>query len=89
MNWDYENRRQGAGFRFGSEVGLSYFHAMDPFVDAEGVIVEINDDRFLVKFPQIVNSDYFLASEEQECWWYPIAEYLRIQREDKLNELGI
>ena len=67
---------------------LAMTTSMYYLVGTEGTIAEINheNDSFMIEFrdctahhPKVVNYR----------WWYPISKYLEIQREERLNELGI
>jgi len=70
------------GFRFESYDFLSYSYEMDPYVGVEGEIFQIMEDRFTIMFKED-------SVQQYEFWTYPLAEYIQIQREEKLNELGL
>lgn len=56
---------------------LNYYIQMDRFVGVEGVISDVGTETFSIFY------------EGVGYWSYPIKEYLAIQRENKLKELGI
>ena len=64
------------GFEF-SEGAERMTESMYRYIGREGTIAEINRDIFRIQF------------ENGTTWWYPIGKYLEIQREERLNELGI
>jgi len=68
------------GFRFSGHM-LSY----DPenYYGLEGTVtfVEQEYDRFMIEFED--------DSKWGWTWWYPLSEYIKQQREEKLKELGI
>ena len=88
-----------ANFEIGKVTGLNYNPEMDLYVGVEGVVMEVHEETFDVKFEEshmkielceahfsfchLSSSDYY------DIWTYPIKEYLLLQREEKLNELGI
>lgn len=73
------------GFEFTDQMRSKFIamtSSMYNLIGVEGTIVEINYDQggFLICF----GFDY-----NGQAWWYPIDEYMKIQREERLNELGI
>jgi len=74
--------------------GLNYHPNMDIYVGVEGEVVEVLEETFLVNFKNLrsdreecsINFDY---DSDYDMWTYPIAEYLEITRNERLNELGI
>lgn len=73
------------GFNFESlnnSANITYNETMDRFVEVQGTIIRIESDRFALRFDSTIQS-------VSNYWEYPINEYLAIQREDKLKELGI
>jgi hypothetical protein len=74
--------------------GLNYHPNMDIYVGVEGEVVEVLEETFLVNFKNLrsdreecgINFDYEAG---YDMWTYPIAEYLEINRNERLNELGI
>ena len=90
------------GFKFGEKIGdgsettfsidkttgLNYHPNMDLYVGVEGEVVEVQEETFDVKFKnlRLAYIDHIIGGES---WTYPIKEYLAIQREERLKELGI
>ena len=78
----------GSETTFGIEkaTGLNYHPSMDLYVGVEGVVVEVYEETFDVKFKNLrpvgLESDW-------DRWTYPIADYLEITRNERLSELGI
>lgn len=88
------------GFKFGDKIGdvtentfaidkatgLNYHPSMDLYVGVEGEVKEVYEETFDVKFKNLrpvgLESDW-------DRWTYPIADYLEITRNEKLNKLGI
>ena len=70
------------GFWFESDKVI-YNPNMDRYLGVEGEIVMIREDKFIIQFPGSSPGGTPVSR------WYPLSEYLQIQREDKLNELGI
>jgi hypothetical protein len=74
--------------------GLNYHPNMDIYVGVEGEVVKVLEETFLVNFKNLrsdreecgINFDYEAG---YDMWTYPIAEYLEINRNERLNELGI
>jgi hypothetical protein len=74
--------------------GLNYHPNMDIYVGVEGEVAEVQEETFIVKFKNLrsvreecgINFDY---DSDYDMWTYPIAEYLEITRNERLNELGI
>lgn len=75
------------GFRFNNSSGVNYFELMDECIGMTGTITYINHSNIDVDHFQI----YFGRSKSgvNHNWTYPVAEYLAIQRELKLKELGL
>jgi len=68
------------GFKFpafNNSAILNYNIDMNRFVGVEGVINDVGTDTFSIFYDGVV------------YWSYPIREYLVIQREQRLNEIGI
>lgn len=63
---------------------LRYHPYMDLYVGVEGEVADVQEETFVIKFKNIRN-----LSGEYDFWHYPIADYLEITRNEKLNELGI
>ena len=69
------------GFKFTTfrnSANLSYNKQMERFVGTEGIVSDIGSDTFDI-----------LYDDKVTRWTYPIQEYLAIQREERLKELGI
>ena len=92
------------GFKFGEKIGdgsentfaiekvtgLNYNPEMDLYVGVEGEVVEVQEETFYVKFDEYYDDIDIPANPSVPTWWtYPIKEYLAIQREERLKELGI
>lgn len=73
-------------FSIGKATGLNYHPIMDLYVGVEGEVKEVYEETFDVKFKNL--RPVGLASD-LDVWTYPIADYLEITRNEKLNELGI
>ena len=69
---------KGFKFRGGgrNSANLNYNVQMDHYVDIEGVVTDVATDIFSILY-------------HDDHWSYPLQEYLAIQREEKLKELGI
>ena len=68
------------GFKFRTarnSANINYNEQMDRFVGVEGVVTDVGTDTFSIFYHGV-----------GYCW-YPIKEYLVIQREERLKELGI
>ena len=68
------------GFKFTdhkNSAGLGYHERMEKHVGMSGTIVDIRQNV------------WFTIEYESGAWSYPIKEYLAVQREQKLKELGI
>ena len=69
------------GFKFPefrNSASLSYNKQMERFVGTEGIVSDIGSDTFDI-----------LYDDKGTLWTYPVQEYLAIQREERLKELGI
>lgn len=70
------------GFRYESPGMYSMVRRkMEDFTGLEGTVcaVDLKHDAFCIAFSDIKIGNF----------WYPIHEYYKVQREEKLNELGI
>ena len=92
------------GFEF-AEQRRALFVAMTThmynLIGVDGTIVEIDHDNgsFKIEFGNkndyndtggsVGHPEYYKRDNGTSAWWYPINEYLVIQRGDKLKELGI
>lgn len=67
------------GFKFGANAsGVNYVHAMDKYVGKSGKVCSVYGGSFKILF-----------DEDDKKWSYPISEYITIQRETKLKQIGI
>ena len=69
------------GFKFPefrNSASLSYNKQMDRFVGTEGFVCDVGSDTFDI-----------LYDDKVTRWTYPVQEYLAIQREERLREIGI
>ena len=57
--------------------GFRHDNAMDRYVGVWGTVEAIANDWFSIRF------------DDGKCYGYPLMEYLQIQREERLKELGI
>lgn len=74
----YGDKAKGFKFRTRqNSANMSYHKQMDRFVGVEGVVTDVGADTFSIFYDGI------------GYWSYPIKEYLVIQREEKLKEIGI
>jgi len=84
------------GFRFSSTVDytegpagwkisgkLKYDERMTPYIGVEGEVIRVDENIFVIRFDINTNNIGVIS------WRYPIAEYLELQREEKLKELGL
>lgn len=89
--------QKAKGFRFTNKKNSSNMYwdqRMEKYVGREGSIVEIvyksrmNENYITIQF-EILPEDHRLEEVHPRQWSYPIKEYLREIREQRLNELGI
>lgn len=73
------------GFRFDDSTGVRYNNEMEKMVGKTGTVISIGTTNFT---PSII-IEFEELREEISYWNYPLQEYLAIQREEKLKELGI
>jgi len=81
------------GFEF-AEGAERMTESMYRYIGLEGTIVEISNNIFRIEFDDVRSPKYPKSNIKNPCfpkisWWYPIKEYLEIQREERLSELGI
>lgn len=76
------------GFRFESYL-VNYSYDMDPYVGVEGEIFKIMEDRFTIIFKEDSLERILRDGSQYHFWTYPLAEYIQIQREERLKELGL
>lgn len=83
------------GFRFNhidNSARLTWDEYMDRYIGVEGTIVNISDKSLIITDTGKVapnDGKYFSIQFEEGGGSYPILEYLRINREERINELGI
>ena len=66
------------GFKFGDDAEVNYVPAMDKYVGKSGKVCSIYENSVQISF-----------DEDDKKWYYPISEYITIQRETKLKQIGI
>ena len=81
------------GFEFGEQRRAKFVSMtthMYNLIGVDGTIVEIDHDNGTFKIEFGNKNDYYYNRDNgTSAWWYPIDEYLMIQREQRLKELGI
>ena len=83
------------GFRFDTSSGVRWNYLMEPFVGVEGIVRQVRPkmNELVIGFigtPIHVDTFRVMPAEpNMQHWIYPLDEYLVLQREEKLNELGI
>lgn len=86
------------GFSFEDSDRLEYHINMRWFEGVEGEVVALEAEKFNLRFQCadiVINEQmpaHFLWSMSKRTtitWYYPIADYLKIQREERLKELEI
>ena len=78
MNEGIKIGQKVKGFRFDNSSGVHYNEQMEKkMVGKTGTITAIYEDHFAITFGGF------------NSWTYPLSEYLAIQREEKLKELGL
>lgn len=84
------DRAKGFRFETSSSEFVHWNTQMEKFIGVEGivkgVIPEINE--IVISFIVTTRLNGFIESHSQH-WTYPLDEYLALQREMKLNQLGI
>ena len=74
------------GFRFENN---KWSESMSPYIGVEGTVKRIlNDSQGFLHYFQIEFYSGRMGRYNVE-YWYPIKEYIVIQRDEKLKELGI
>ena len=80
------------GFRFetSSEFGVHWNNQMEKFIGVEGIVKAVRPEinELVISFIVTTRLNGFIESHSQH-WTYPLDEYIALQREIKLNELGI
>ena len=83
------------GFRFDTSSGVRWNYLMEQFVGVEGIAISIRPkmNELVIGFigtPIHVDTLRVMPAEpNMQHWIYPLDEYLVLQREEKLKELGI
>ena len=83
------------GFRFDTSSGVRWSDLMEQFVGVEGIVRQARPkmNELVIGFigtPIYVHTFRVMPAEpNMQHWIYPLDEYLALQREEKLNELGI
>ena len=90
--------QKAKGFRFTNKKNSSNMYwdqRMENYVGRDGSIVDIvyesrtsTENYITIQF-EILPEDHRLEEVQPRKWCYPIKEYLREIREERLNELGI
>ena len=75
--------QKAKGFRFDTNITdkIGFIKEMNRYVGKEGTVTGIR----LLKWGGCLE----ISFDDGEKWSYPMEEYLRINREERLNELGI
>ena len=83
------------GFRFDTSSGVRWNALMEPFVGVEGIVRQARPkmNELVIGFigtPIHVDTLRVMPAEPyMQHWIYPLDEYLVLQREERLKELGI
>ena len=83
------------GFRFESSSGVRWNYLMEPFVGVEGIARQVRPkmNELVIGFigtPIHVDTLRVMPAEpNMQHWIYPLDECLALQREQRLNEIGI
>ena len=83
------------GFRFDKSSGVRWNDLMEPFVGVEGIVRQARPkmNELVIGFigtPIHVDTLRVMPAEPyMQHWIYPLDKYLRINREERLKELGI
>ena len=84
------------GFRFENSSGVRWNYLMEPFVGVEGIARQVRPKMNELVIGFIMNTTIHVdtlrvmpAEPNMQHWIYPLDEYLVLQREEKLKELGI
>ena len=75
------------GLRFDNTYGINYNTRMDRCVGVEGIVKLIRPEinEIYIEFEFYKNTETHI----KYIWCYPLDEYLRSQREERLKEIGI
>jgi len=82
------------GFRFKTSTntyfGVDWNNQMEKFIGVEGIVKDVRPEinEIVISFIVTTRLNGFIESHSQH-WTYPLDEYIALQREIKLNELGI
>jgi hypothetical protein len=83
------------GFRFETSSGVRWNALMEPFVGVEGIVRQARPkmNELVIGFigtPIHLDTLRVMPAEPyMQHWIYPLDEYLVLQREEKLKEIGI
>ena len=84
------------GFRFETSSGVRWNYLMDNFVGVEGIVRQVRPKMNDLVIGFIMNTTIHVdtlrvmpAEPNMQHWIYPLDEYLLLQREERLKELGI
>ena len=82
------------GFSFNTSTntyfGVDWNNQMEKFIGVEGIVKGVRPEinELVISFIVTTRLNGFIESHSQH-WTYPLDEYIALQREMKLNELGI
>jgi hypothetical protein len=79
------------GFRFEtSEFGVHWNNQMEKFIGVEGILKDVRPEinEIVISFIVTTRLNGFIESHSQH-WTYPLDEYIALQRDMKLHQLGI
>lgn len=88
------------GFRFETSSGVRWNALMEPFVGVEGIVreVRVKMNELVIEFMTSnmstetrtqLHKQFYVCDLTPIHWIYPLDEYMSLQREEKLKELGI
>jgi hypothetical protein len=80
------------GFRFKTSTNtyLHWNNQMEKFIGVEGIVKDVRPEinEIVISFIVTTRLNGFIESHSQH-WTYPLDEYIALQREMKLHQLGI
>ena len=76
--------------RFSRYFGVHWNNQMEKFIGVEGIVKGVRPEinEIVISFIVTTRLNGFIESHSQH-WTYPLDEYLVLQREQRLNEIGI
>ena len=83
------------GFRFDTSSGVRWNYLMEQFVGVEGIARQVRPKMnelvigFMTTTIHVDTLRVMPAEPNMQHWIYPLDEYLTLQREERLKELGI